>query len=79
MQTFRVIHHNKRASFLVQAKEINETNGFINSISGPFRMTSYDRRAIPKSKNPADLGGKSFSGLFKAEYYTFKPVKAKSI
>lgn len=77
MQTFRVIQHNKRGSFLVQAKEIDETNGVIKSIRGPYRMTSHGGKAILKS-NTLGLGCK-YEGLFTFEDYTFKPVKRKSI
>lgn len=66
----------RRPSFLVQANRIVETNGCIEEMEGPYRMTSTNGKS---TKNDPDLCQKHIKGLFTYREYSFKLLKRKSI
>lgn len=66
----------RRPSFLVQANKVLQTNGFIQEIEGPYRMTSTNGKS---TKNDPDTCQKHIKGLFTYRKYSFKLLKRKSI
>ena len=66
----------RRPSFLVQANRIVETNGHIEEVEGPYRMTSTNGKT---TKGDPDSGRKQRKGLFTYREYSFKLLKRKSI
>lgn len=75
---YRVIgtYTRRRPSFLVQADRVVETNGYIEEIEGPYRMTSTNGKS---TKGDPDTCKKHIKGLFTPRKYSFKLLKRKSI
>ncbi len=75
---YRVVgtHTSSRPSFLVQADRVLETNGYIEEMEGPYRITALDGQS---TKNDPVARQKWKKGLFTANEYSFRLLKRKSI